>query len=210
MSASGWAGDLSKYRTFQFGTDLETVSAQVGATPSQAKVVHSRPALIQELEWRPRGLGPYTGAEAASDVVFTFYDGELYRIRVDYDRYEIEGLTAADIVEAVSAIYGTATQPEAPVKAAPERYGDAEVSLARWQDAEHRFDLVRRSYGHGFRLIGVVERLEAAARTAALEATRLDEREAPQRDAERIAAERQAERAKQEEARRVNKPRFRP
>ena len=29
--------------------------------------------------------------EAVKEVVFSFYDGELFRIVVDYDRYETEG-----------------------------------------------------------------------------------------------------------------------
>ena len=57
MGSVALAGDLSKYREFQLGTDLPTVAKQVGASPSQAKVIHRRPVLIQELEWRPQPLG---------------------------------------------------------------------------------------------------------------------------------------------------------
>jgi len=46
IAAAAVAGDLSKYRSFQFGTDLSTVATQVGASVSQAKVLHSRLALI--------------------------------------------------------------------------------------------------------------------------------------------------------------------
>lgn len=113
MSAATVAGDLSKYRNFQLGTDLSIVAKQAGADPSQAKVIHRRPALIQELEWRPRPLGPSSQAEAANQVVFSFYDGELFQIAINYDRYEIEGLTADDLVEAISATYGTAATPAA-------------------------------------------------------------------------------------------------
>lgn len=52
MSAVTSAGDLSKYRNFQLGTTLPTVAKQAGANPSQAKVIHRRPALIQELAQR--------------------------------------------------------------------------------------------------------------------------------------------------------------
>ena len=45
--------------------------------------------------------------EPAKQVVFSFYDGELFRIVVNYDRYETEGLTADDLVDAISATYGT-------------------------------------------------------------------------------------------------------
>jgi hypothetical protein len=210
VSASAWAGDLSRYRNFQLGTDLPTIAKQVGTNPAQAKVIHRRPALIEELEWRPQPLGPSSRTEAAKEVVFSFYDGELFRIVVNYDRYATEGLTSDDIVEAISATYGMATKPPAPAKAAQGRYGDQEEVLAQWQDPQYRFDLMRSSYGPSFRLIGVLKRLEAPAQAAILEATRLDDQEAPQRDAARIASEEEAARAKLEQARLVNKSTFRP
>lgn len=210
MPALLLAGDLSKYRSFQLGTDLAAVAKQAGANSSQAKVVHSRPALIQELEWSPQPLGPSSRTESAKDVVFSFYNGELYRIEVKYDRYEIEGLTAEDIADAVSVMYGPAVRPVGAVKAAHGRYGDQEEVLAQWQDLHYRFDLIRSSYGPSFSLIGVLKRLEAPAQAAILESTRLDEQEAPQRDAARIASEKEAATAELEKARLVNKPRFRP
>jgi hypothetical protein len=60
-------------------------------------------ALMQELQWRPQPLGTSSQTESAKDVVFSFYEGKLFRIVVDYDRYETEGLTADDFVDAISA-----------------------------------------------------------------------------------------------------------
>ena len=113
-SAATWAADLSMYRNFHLGTDLPTVAKQASADPSQAMVIHRRPALIQDLEWRPQPLGPSSQREAAQDVFFSFYDGELFRIVVNYDRYETEGLTADDFVDAISATYGPAAKPTVP------------------------------------------------------------------------------------------------
>ena len=45
MSAATFAGDLSRYRNFALGSDLATVAKQAAADPSQAKMIHSRPAL---------------------------------------------------------------------------------------------------------------------------------------------------------------------
>jgi len=210
MPAATLAGDLSKYRNFELGTDLSTVAGQTGANPSQAKVIHRRPVLIQELEWRPQPLGASSQPEPAKEVVFSFYDGKLFRIVVDYDQYETEGLTADDFVDAISATYGPGAKPAAPVKVAPGSYGDQEEILARWQDLQYRFDLIRSSYGPRFRLIGVVKGLEAQAQAATLEAKRLDDLEAPQRDAARLASEGEAAKAKLDKARLVNKPKFRP
>ena len=210
ISAATMTGDLSKYRNFQFGTDLPTVAKQAGESPSQAKVIARRPALIQELEWRPRPLGSSPQTDPVKDVVFSFYDGELFRIVINYDRYETEGLTAGDLVEVISATYGIGENPATPAKAAQGSYGEEEEAIARWQDSLYRFDLVRSSYGPSFRLIGVLKRLEAPAQAAILEAKRLDDQEAPQRDAARIASEAEAATAKLEKARLANKPKFRP
>lgn len=210
ISASAWAADLSKYRDFELGTELQAVVKQVGANVSQAKVIYSRPALIQELEWWPQPIGPSSRTEQAKEVVFGFYDGKLYRIAVNYDRYETEGLTTGDFIEAISATYGIAEKLTAPANVMHGQYGDPEEIVARWQDSQYRFDLIRSSYGPVFRLVGVVKRLEGLAQAAIAEAERLDEQEAPQRDAARAADEMKAERAKLERSRLVNKPRFRP
>jgi hypothetical protein len=209
MSAATFAADLSRYRDFQLGTDLPTVAKQTGANPSQAKVIHRRPALIQDLAWRPQSFSLSSKAEPAEEVVFSFYEGELFRIVVNYDRYETEGLTSDDIVDAISVNYGTAVKLPAPAKGGKEHYGQEEV-LARWQDPQYRFDLVRLPYGPSFRLIGVLRKLEQSAETAGLEATRLDEREAPQREAARVASQEDEVKAKLEKARLLNKPKFRP
>ncbi len=210
ISAATAAGDLSKYREFQFGANLPTVLKQVGADVSQVKVIHTRPALIQTLAWHPRSLGPSSQPESVGDIVFSFYNGELYRIAVNYDRYEIEGLTTEDMVEALSLIYGADAAVIAPAKLAQDQYGDQQEVLARWEDSQYSFDLIRSSYAPNFQLIGVERRLDSSAKSATLEAKRLDDQEAPQREAARAASEQEAARAKQQKARLVNKPRFRP
>src|SRR5690348_11314186 len=210
MPGATLAGDLSKYRNFELGTDLLSVAKRAGANMSQVKVIYSRPALIQELEWRPQPLGASSQTEPVKEVVFSFYDGKLFRIVVDYDRYETEGLTAGDFVDAISMTYGPPTTPAAPVKVAPEAYGSQQEVLAQWQDSQYRFDLMHSSYGPTFRLVGVMKTLEAPAEAATLEAKKLDDQEAPQRNAARVAGEEEAAKVKSEKARLVNKPKFRP
>ena len=137
------AGDLSRYRNFQFGTDLASVSKLTDTPLSQIKLVHRRPALIQELAWRPQPLGPSSATESAQEVVFTFYEGQLFRITVNYDRYKTEGLTSEDIVEAISANYGLAVKRGEPSKTPKALYGDPDTVVAQWQDPQYRFDLNR-------------------------------------------------------------------
>ena len=45
------APDLSRYRNFQFGETLPAVAKQAGLELSDAKLIHERPAVMQELEW---------------------------------------------------------------------------------------------------------------------------------------------------------------
>jgi hypothetical protein len=209
MSAAASPGDLSKYRNFQLGTDLATVAEQAGESPNKAKVIEQRPALIQELDWRPERFGSSSQPEAVKDTVFSFCDGRLFQITVNYDRYKIEGLTADDIADTISAIYGVATHP-APAKAAQGSYAVPEDVVARWEDSQYRLDLFRALYEPGFKLVVTAKSLESTVQAALLEGKRLDDKEAPQREAARAADEQQAERARLEKARLANKPAFRP
>jgi hypothetical protein len=208
-SAVALAADLSKYRDFPLGADLPAIAKQVNSSPAQAKLVSSRPALIQELEWTPQFTGLSAAPEPVKNLAFTFYNGELSRIVVEYDRYATEGMTTKDMVEAISAAYGPPTAAISAGKASQGPYRDEEEVLAGWQDSEYRFDLFRSSYGPSFRLVGILKRLEEPARAAVAEAKRLDDKEAPQRDAARIVSEEQAAKLKLEQARTLNKPKFR-
>ena len=110
------AQDLSRYREFRLGMNLLAVAKQADMQPSEARVIHQRPAVIQELEWRPQSsLTSSSQADPVSEVLFTFYNGELFRMVVNYDQHKTEGLTDEDMVEAISAKYGIATRPDAKI-----------------------------------------------------------------------------------------------
>ncbi len=167
------AADLSRYRNYQFGMDLPAVAKQAGVKPSEAKLIHSRPAVIQELEWQPRGMGSSLQGDSVQDVRFSFYNGALFQMVINYDRYKTEGLTAEDLVEAISAKYGTATKPDGEM-VYPSIYDESVKIIARWEDAEYSFNLVRSSYQSSFGVIGFSKRLDKLAQAAAAEALRLD------------------------------------
>src|SRR5208282_3918763 len=105
------AQDLSRYRNFSLGTSLAALSKQIGQDPQQANLISENPALIQELKYWPVD-NSYTSVRVEPDlqILFSFYNGELYRMVVTYDQNAIEGLTEEDMVKAVSARYGTATR----------------------------------------------------------------------------------------------------
>jgi hypothetical protein len=52
-TASVLSAQSDRYRDFQLGTSVASVMAQSGAAPTDAKVIHQRPALIQEVRWTP-------------------------------------------------------------------------------------------------------------------------------------------------------------
>jgi hypothetical protein len=108
--------NLSRYRDFQFGMGLFAVAKQAEVKPSEARVIHQRPAIIQELQWRiPRALVSSPEPDPVKGILFSFYNGELFRMVVTYDQFRTEGLTNDDLVEAISAEYGTATKPATQV-----------------------------------------------------------------------------------------------
>jgi hypothetical protein len=205
------APDLSRYREFQFGMDLAAVAKLVDMNPSEAKMIHRRPAVIQELEWQPQLSLTSSQADPVRAIFFSFYNGELFRLVVNYDRYKTEGLTTEDVVNAISALYGTATKPDAEVVfSSSQVYNDSEVVIARWEDSQYSFNLFRSTYQPTFGMVAYSKRADTLARAAVAEAIRLDEQEAPQREIERQKKQDAADRAAQEKARLGNKPNFRP
>jgi hypothetical protein len=203
--------DLSRYRDFQFGMDLAAVAKLVDMKPSEAKLIHQRPAVIQELEWQPRLSLTSSPEDPVRAIFFSFYDGELFRIVVNYDRSKTEGLTTEDVVNRISALYGTATRPDAEIVfSSSEVYNDSEVVIARWEDSLYSFNLYRSTYQPTFGMVAFSKHADALARAAIAEAIRLDEQEAPQREIERQKKQDADDHAAEEKARLGNKPNFRP
>jgi hypothetical protein len=75
--------DLSRYRNFALGTSLAALSKQVGQDLHHATLIHQSPAVIQELKYWPVETSYSTGrADPVSQILFSFYNGELYRMVV--------------------------------------------------------------------------------------------------------------------------------
>ncbi len=205
------AADFSNYRGFQFGMSLAAAEKQTGAEPSDVKMVHQRPAVIQELEWQPR-YGPLTDplkGDPVKEGLLSFMDGSLFRIVVTYDRYKIEGLTTDDMIGAISATYGPAVKPAAEI-AYHSYYGDTAPVLARWEDADYSYNLVRTGDRSSFAMILLSKKLDALAEAAIIEAVRLDAQEAPQRELDKQKKQAAEDQVALDKARSANKPNFRP
>jgi hypothetical protein len=208
--------DRALYRNYRLGSDLTSVAATAKVPAAGARTVYQRPTLIQELEWRQ----PYMmsgSAMSQSDpvqrIVFSFYDDQLFRLVISYDRQRTDGLTDGDVVEALSATYGVALlQPSSghvpPLN--PRLATELGAPIAQWGDTDYSVDLYRSSFASEFRVVVTSPRLEALAQTATAEAIRLDEQEAPQREMDRRQKEADNTRAAQEKARLANKATFKP
>jgi len=146
-------------------------------------------------------------------ISFSFYNDQLFRIIVDYSHDRTEGMTQADLIEALSAVYGAvlpkATRSAGRVPAQVET--ESGSPFARWGDAEHSVALYQTSsYRTAFRLIVTDAPRAELARKAEAEAQRLDVQEAPQREIVRQNKERDDQQAAAAKARSTNNGVFRP
>jgi hypothetical protein len=221
LSVPASAQDRSRYRDFRLGGDLPSVSALAKVAASNVKTIHLRPAVIQELEWRPSyfvsgSTDPQN--DPVQQIVFSFYNDQLSSMVVDYDHDRTAGMTVDDMVAALSTTYGSPL-PVAVKKArtVPSSIDDESgTPVARWGDAEYSVvlyrsaDLYSTSSASRFRIIVASPRLDALSRTAGAQAIQMDEREAPQREAARQKKQAEDTRASREKARLANKAAFRP
>jgi hypothetical protein len=179
--------DLSKYRDFSIGTSVSVVLNRTGQKPGEVTAISDRPALIQQITWWPGTLpGVPMHKDAVEHIAFYFFNNALYKISVTYERSATEGLTPDDMVEALSAKYGSPTTVTPQTAPNPiDRYAARREPVASWEDAQYAFSLVRSSFSDDFELVVISKRLNAEAEIATAEAAKLDEQERPQKDAER-------------------------
>ena len=62
--------------------DLPAFAKQAGLDVSEAKVIHERPAVIQELEWPIWLVSSFSSPQKdpVRTILFSFYNGKLFRI----------------------------------------------------------------------------------------------------------------------------------
>lgn len=207
------AADPGTYRQFTLGTSTADVVARAGATQRDVKKLHERPALLEELSWRP----PYTSGrnpadrDSVSGIVFSFIDNHLFKMVIDYDRSRTEGLTKEDMIASLTAMYGPRLTGPAPAPTRSASDGlDAAAVIARWRQGDTSIALQQSTYGGAFGLVIVSVPLEALARKAQATAVTMDLREAPQRDAARAKAQADADKAAADKTRTTNKDGFKP
>ena len=210
------AQDFSRYRFFRLGSSLSTVAQATNMGPSDARVVHQRLALIQELDWRPQYQSPSTriATDPVLDVALTFYNDQLFRIAITYDQSRTDGMTNADVIEAVSATYGLAAVPvtaDATVYSSQSSRNEA-ITVARWANGDRTLTLSRSVFPVVFRLVMMSTILNDLAEAAVAETviSSDDADEALQREADRRKKEIVDAIADQDRSRRRNKAAFHP
>ena len=158
--------DLSRYRNFSFGMSLAEVSKQVAPQTLQEKLVYKEPAIVQELTWWPNNsAGISEKAQPVWQVLFTFYEGELYRILVTYNSQATKGMTVEDMVQAISAEYGTPSRNAGAISfPTNELYSSTELIVARWEDSRYSFNLFRSSFLNGYGLVMFSKELDTRVR----------------------------------------------
>ena len=210
------AQDFSRYRVFRLGSSLSTVAQAANMGPSDARVLHQRPALIQELDWRPQYQSPTTriAMDPVLDVALTFYNNQLFRITITYDQSRTDGMTNADVIEAVSATYGLAAVPATPratPRSSQSSRNDA-ITIARWANGDRTLTLSRSVFPVVFQLVMMSTTLNDLAEASVAEAVISPDEtdEALQREADRRKRQLADAIADQDRTRRRNKAAFHP
>jgi len=207
-----FAQDLSRYRDYVLESSVDTVAASSGLRATEAKMLHERPAKIQELQWRAPYVNPASpAADPVRDVAFAFFNDALYQVVVTYNRDRTEGLTNDDIIQSLSASYGAPglksaiTRTGLPVGALLENN-----VLAQWNTAVSSLTLLRDTYSPEFQLVLSSKALTAQAQSAIRESVRLDALDAPRLEAEQRKKEVEETDAARDKTRSTNKGAFRP
>jgi hypothetical protein len=203
------AQDALRYRVYALDSSVDSVLAASGSRAADIRVLHERPALIQDLEWR----APYSraGTELADPVrliLFSFCDNALYQVRVSYDPSRTDGLSNGDIIDSLTAAYGApvaAAMRNRPLDAAPDT-----VVLAQWDRPGASVTLLREVFSAEFQLIVTAKASSTRARGAIREAIRLDAADAPRREREQRKQEAAEAIAARDKLRASNKAAFRP
>ena len=167
------AQDLSKYRHFTLGMNLTKVLERTEQKMTEVKMIHGRPALIQELTWWPPNVsGASLRSESVEQIHFSFYNGELYKISVTYDRPSTEGLTEGGHGEVHFGEVRSGHDCSAgrSIQRMNDLYDSTQKPVASWEDAQYCFSLVRSSFNDVLGLVALSKRANAQAELAIAEA----------------------------------------
>ena len=199
----------SRYRGVSMGDSVSVVVASLHMTASDVAIVHARPAMIQQLTWRPNQhfvskAGP---PEALAEMVLTFHLGRLARVVATYDRDRTEGLTNADLHASFTTIYGTSML--VPTPSGIRSSSEPEI-IGQWGDGETLVVLLREGYPRRIKVTVSSVAADRLLQDAFASGVRLDTTEAPTRDMVRRLSDELTQRRRDEQSRLDNKSAFKP
>jgi hypothetical protein len=205
------AQNLARYRDFEFGMSVDSVAKQTQLEPARVRTVHTVPDLIQTLLWdRQTYFSSSTATDPVRSIRFDFYNNQLFKIVTIYANQKLQGMTADDLIEAISKTYGVSSRPDESIVLSPHTgYEELQKVLARWENDENIYSLFQSPYGE-FGLMADSKKLDVMAARSIQEAERLEALAAPQREIERRQKEAEERRIMEEKAGSVNRPNFRP
>jgi len=206
------SAELSRYREFELGASVATVTA-VTQNAARVQIVHSRPALLQQLEWRPRYMAgaPQADRDSIGEVVFSFVDDQLFQMSIAYAQDRTSGLTDEDMVGSLTAVYGAPSSPSPRTRTTSSAVAfDVPVVIAEWRHADTTVVLQRKEYSESFFLVITSLPLDIIARKAQATAVAMDQREAPAREAALLKKRADDEKVAAETTRATSKKAFRP
>jgi hypothetical protein len=206
------SAEVTRYREFELGASVAAVTA-VTQNATRVKTVHSRPALLQQLEWRPRYMpgAPQPDRDSIGEVVFSFVDDQLFKMSIAYAQDRTSGLTDEDMVGSLTTVYGAPSSPSPRTRTTSSTVAlDAPVVIAEWRQADTSVVLQRKTYSESFFLVITSLPLDIIARTAEATAVAMDQREAPAREAALLKQRADEEKVAAERTRSTNKKVFQP
>jgi hypothetical protein len=185
------AQDRPRYRTYAMGDSPVTISRQIGLPMMEATSTPAASGTVQELRWHARYVrrGTEPTGDPVDRMVFSFHEHRLFRIVVDYAPDRTEGMTEADMVAAVSALYGSPrrrTIASTEHAQAPARPADSVV--AEWISGDQAVALLALQGGTAFRVIVVSSALQTLARASGAREAPTDRPDWPSIEAGRALA----------------------
>jgi len=216
ISVPAAAQEQGLYRDFQLGASVASITTLTETRTADVTLVHERPVLMQELRWIPSSFGTAgrsrSRGSGLQQIVFSFYENQLYRLMVDYERSETKGMIDRDMVDAISAVYGQPSSSRISDEGTETRGSEAVASrlVARWNGPGYAVAVSRWAYGGAWRLVVESTPLAALARTADAQAAALDIQDGPQREADRARREQRGKDDAEAAARSANRATFLP
>ena len=175
-----------QYRTHAMGDTLLATAHLIGQPVTDATSTPAVAGGVQELRWHARHMrgGHPSAGDPVDRLVFGFFEHRLFRVVVDYAPDRTAGMTAGDMVTAVSSIYGQPLR-RTLVSAVERRPRAAESVIAEWKNGDEWVTLLATQGQTAYRIIVVSTALETLARASGAREAPVDRPDWPSIDAAR-------------------------